>query len=135
MLLRAIRVIGYLLYFPFSPQVNDQGNKASGAKDIEQIVGPVWPLLKKRVILVNADISVHQHPQCDHGDRLHDPQQELLCFIFNAHDYFSSNLLKAVLSPLNTLKSTVVSIPFTWPLSLCCQKIHLRFILGLSSAR
>lgn len=44
--------------------------------------------------------------------------------------YFKSSALNAVESPLNTLKSTAAAIPFTLPLSLCCQKSQLRVTLG-----
>ncbi len=47
-----------------------------------------------------------------------------------AEFYFKSSALNAVESPLNTLKSTAAAIPFTLPLSLCCQKSQLRVTLG-----
>ena len=45
-------------------------------------------------------------------------------------NYFINRFANSVLSPLNTLKSTFPCIPFTCPLSLCCQKCQFLFIRG-----
>ncbi len=42
-----------------------------------------------------------------------------------------SSALKAVLSPLNTLKSTKRWMPFTLLPSLCCQKTQSFFTFGI----
>jgi len=51
-------------------------------------------------------------------------------FIASVFSYFNKSAANSVLSPLNTLKSTLEAMPLTFPLSLCCQKCHLRFIRG-----
>src|SRR5439155_20937511 len=49
-----------------------------------------------------------------------------------AHHYCNSKSLNCVESPLKTLKSTLPLIPFTFPVSLYCQKTQLRTIRGRS---
>ena len=39
-----------------------------------------------------------------------------------------ANAISAVMSPLNLFMSTLPVMPFTWPLSVCCQNVH--FIHG-----
>ena len=42
----------------------------------------------------------------------------------------TNNALKSSESPLNTLKSTLPLMPFTLPVSLCCQKLQSRLMRG-----
>lgn len=122
---------------PFATYISNQEDKAGNAGNIINNIFPGNFVFKKTIPKVNAYQYICKHPDNNNCNRIYDQHKKSFYIIFRTHaaSYFILSISKEALSPLNTLKSTKEAIPFTCPLSLCCQKIQFLVIRGLSFTR
>ena len=133
--------------FPGSEVISDEHEKAAQKKYIIQDIPNSQTVFGKQQSVVNAEGHIDHHPHNSKKNRPGNFAEKCFGFGLNAaHKILSEQkLVKPVQfikiflnsdeSPLNTLKSTLVYMPFTLPFSLCCQKLQLRAMRGCSGCR